>query len=383
MSLTNACFENVIGLSRTDCECFGTPPEGFDVSASGVFLDEASGLNLKKVFAAAECSEDGWDILTKAREAGLRRMKSEVIQAVMMATKANRPVGRSIIGKEKGSKTIKLDKAYHGLDVKFANHVGGRAIIKRIGAAFKFSGSVLVTVYDQYDEVVATRTITAEQNKQKWTDIEHIVVELGQFSPENQRLWFLFQPSDGQTALDWKVASCGCSGKPKWAIDKPYYESAVVNDGQNWTAWAMASGTCGTNLENRESWSHVNETQGLALDIEFQCDGSTVICSGEPNYEQDQVQLSFAVGVQLFGALAVIADVTKSTRVVREATAGGDELELTRVALSKDARDVVDFVVSVLTADPDPGNPRSGVNLYSDCFTCKDESNMHTSTIRR
>lgn len=383
MSLTNVCFENVIGLSRTDCQCYGSPPVGYDSSASGVFLDETTGLNIKKVFAAAECSEDGWDILTRAREAGLRRMKSEVVRGVMAVTKAKRPVGRSVIGKEKGTKTVKLESEYHGLDVKFANHVGGRAIIRKIGGAFKFTGTVDVLVYDANDNLLATRTIVATQNKLVWTDIENIEVDLGDFLPENQRLWFLFQPSSGQTALDWKVASCGCSGKPKWNVEYPYYESAVVNDGQNWTAWAMAGGTYGADLSNRENWTHTNETQGLALDIDFQCDGNTVMCSGEPNYEQDEVQMSFAVGVQLFSALDVIAQITNSTRVVREAIAGGDELELTRVALIKDVQQVVEFIVQVLTSDPEEGNPRSGMNLYSDCFTCKDDSHMHARTIQR
>lgn len=383
MSLTNTCFENVIGLSRTDCECFGTPPEGFDESASGLFLDQVTGLNLKKVFAAAECSDSGWDILTKARENGLARMKSEVVRAVQSVTKQKRPTGRSVIGKEKGTKTVKLDRAYHGLDVKFANHVGGRAIIRRIGGAFKFSGSVDVTVYDLNGDVVATRTIGAVANKHNWTTIESIEVDLSEFEPENQRLWFLFQPTSGQTAMDWKVASCGCSGKPKWSVDHPYYESSVVNDGQNWTAWAMAGGTYGADLDDRENWTHTNETQGLSLDIDFQCDANTVVCYGEPDYERDQVQFSFAVGVQLFAALDVIAYVTNSTRVVREAIAGGDELEITRVAIMKDVKEVVDFVVGVLTSDPDDGNPRSGINLYSDCFACKDESAMGVSTIRR
>jgi hypothetical protein len=381
MSLTNECFVNVVGLSRTDCECFGTPPTDYDVSASDLYLDEVNGFNIEKVFKSAKCSEDGWDILTRARENGLKMMKAEVLRGVQSRTKSKRPSGRATIGKEKGTKALTLSRTYHGLDVKFANHVGGLAVIKRIGAAFKFSGSVTVTVYDSNADVVATRTIEAVQNRWTWTDITPIEIELGAEGPDNVRYWFLYQPTTGQQALDQKVASCGCGGKPKWSTTHPFYESAVVQDGQLWTAWAMASGTYGSDLTTLEDWTHTNETQGLSLDIEFSCDGQTVMCSGGPNYQQDPVQMSFAMGVQYFAALAAIAEVTGSTRVIREAIAGGDQLELTRVALMKDAEEMVGYVVDVLSGDPDPGNSRSGVNLYSDCFSCKDETNMHVRRI--
>jgi hypothetical protein len=384
MSLTTACFEDVIGLSRTDCDCFGTPPVGFDTSASGIYLDEVPGLNLEKIFASAGCSEDGWDILTRARENGLRKMKSEVVRAVQLETKVKRPIGRSIIGKEKGSKSVTLGKSFHGLDLKFdKNVIGGTAVVKRIGGAFKFTGSVVVTVYDIYGDTVATRTIAAVQNKLNWTDIEEISIYLSEYTSDSHRFWFLFQPTSGQSALDYKIASCGCTGKPRFSVDAPFRMDPVVLDGQNWTAWARCGGTYGNDFESREDWQHANETQGLALDIDFKCDANTVICSGEPNYAQDEVQMSFAAGVQLYSALEVIAEVTKSTRVNREAIAGGDEMELTRVGLIKDAKDVVDFIVQVLTSDPDEGNPRSGVNLYSDCFTCKDPAGMAVKPIRR
>lgn len=383
MSLTNACFENVIGLSRTDCECFGTPPDGFDESASGIYIDQAPGLNLEKIFAAAGCSSTGWDILTAAREAGLLKMKSEVLQGVQVRTKTHRPAGKSVIGKETGKKAVNLTKTYHGVNVQFASVRGGTATISRIGAAFKFTGSVEVSVYDKFDDTpIATRTISAVQNKFAWTTIEPIEVDLGAYDADEQRLWFLFEPTDGQQALDQKIASCGCTGKPRWDVTRPNYRGAVVQDQQQWTAWAMASGTYGNDLSERENWSCVNESQGLALDVTFSCDANTLMCFGEPDYQGDQVQRSFAVGVQLFAALDAIAQATGSNRVVRDAIAGGDETELTRVSLMKDAEEVVGFVVEMLSRDPDDGNPRSGVNLYSDCFTCKNDGPI-VKTMRR
>lgn len=384
MSQTNACFENVVGLSRNTCECYGTPPEDYDVSASGLYVDEAPGFNFKKIHEAAECNEDGWSVLTKAREDGQREFINMVLQGVKMQTRDRRPLGRSVIGKEKGTKALRLPNTYHGLDVKFHWIRGGKAIIKRIGGAFKFSGSVTVEVYDEVqDTPLYTRTITAVQNKKWWTDIEPIEVDLSNLDGDHPRLWFLFTPTEGQEALDISVAPCGCGGKAKWTHDMNTCAAGVVVDGNTWTAWLVAGGVKNNTLSTREDWTHSNETQGLMLDVEFKCDGKTVLCFGEPDYEGDIIQRAFARGVQLESALRAIAYATGSTRVVCEAIAGGDETELTRVALRKDRDEVLNWLIAVLTMEGDDGEERSGVNRYSDCLACKDVSNMQVRTIPR
>lgn len=377
MSATPECFEDIIGLSRTDCECYGTPPSGFDISGSGLFIDETPGLNLDRIFSAANCSDDGWKILTRARDNAVKSFVNEVMMGIREGTQWRREPGRSTIGGEKGTDTVKLNNPWHGIDLVLANHVGGTATIKRIGTAMKFTGDVLVSIYEaDNDTPIYTRTVAAVNNVRTWTEIEPITLSMEGNTSDNPRYWFLFQPTTGQTALNYAIASCGCSGKPKWSSNYGQLESAIVLDGQNWTAWAMANGTYGVDLSNRENWSHANETQGLMLDVEFKCDSKTTLCSGSPDYDQDPVQMSLAYGIRLSAALDVIAQVTGSTRVIRDNIAGGDELELLRAGYRKDKADIIAYLVDVFTS-PD------GVNTYSDCFTCKSAQNLRASTMRR
>jgi hypothetical protein len=377
MSATPACFENVVGLSRTDCECYGTPPSGFDTSNSGLFIDETPGLNLERIFSAANCSKDGWTILQRANDSGVKSFVNEVLMGIREGTKWTREPGRSTIGGEKGTGTVNLNKPYHGIDLVLANHIGGTATIKRIGTAMKFTGSVDVSVYEaDNDTPLYTRTVSAVNNVRTWTEIDPITLSMEGNTSENPRYWFLFQPTTGQTALNYTIASCGCSGKPKWSSNYNQLESAIVLDGQNWTAWAMANGTYGTTLSDRENWTHANETQGLMLDVEFKCDARATLCSGTPDYETDPVQMSIAYGIRLAAALDVISQVTGSTHVIRDNIAGGDELELLRVSLRKDKADIVGYLVEVFTS-PD------GVNTYSDCFTCKSAQTITAKTMRR
>ena len=377
MSTTAACFENVFGLSRTDCECYSdTAPTDFEVSASGLFLDETPGLNLERIFSAANCGNTGWDKMTKARDAGVKRFTGEVVKYILASSKWKRPNSRSAIGDAKASKAVNLGKPFHGVELKFANHVGGTATIYRVGAAFKFTGPVTVSVYDNdSDDPLTSFVITAENNKRVWTTIDPITVDLGNNTSDNKRLWFIYTPTGGQQALDVKVASCNCGGKPKWEIHNPYYESGVVMDGQQWTAWAMAGGTYGTAIDNRDNWTHSNETQGLMIDVGFACDARTSVCTGTPDYETNPHHSAFAHGARFSAALALVEDVTGSTRVIRENIVDGDQMELLRVSYQKEIDIRAEWLGSELSEE--------GVNMFSDCFACKDAHGMQIQTIRR
>lgn len=385
MSASVACFDNVFGLSRTGCDCFtdGMPTDA-DVSNSGLFLDETPALNLTRIFSGSGCEDTGWGILTKAREHGVQAFRDKVIALVRQDSKWKRTPTRSKIADDKATKEVRLLKSYHGVELVFASHFGGTATIKAIGGAFKFTGSVDVSIYDDAsDTPLDTFTITATQNSRVWTQIEPFEIDLTAYGSDNPRYWLLFEPTDGQKALNSKVASCGCSGKPKWNINAPYYESGVAIDGQAWTAWAMAAGTYGDDLAERDSWIHANETQGLMLDIEFKCDARTVVCSGEPDYQQDPLQQAFAWGSRYEAALYIVDYLTGSTRVNREALAGGEELEQLRVSYMAKVKESSEWLAEQLTAEPDDENPRSGINTYSDCFACRDQHGMKVQTIRR
>ena len=151
---------------------------------------------------------------------------------------------------------------------------------------------------------------------------------------------------------------------------------------QEWYKWAMANGTSGNLLSDRDKWTHSNSTQGLMLDIDFTCDARTSICRDDPDYEGDPVQAAFAWGVLFASALDIVQTITGSTRVVREAIAGGDEMERLRVSYMAKVKEYADYIGEVLTMPADNGRS-SGVNSYSDCFTCRDTTGIAVKTIRR
>jgi hypothetical protein len=70
-----------------------------------------------------------------------------------------------------------------------------------------------------------------------------------------------------------------------------------------------------------------------------------------------------------------VEDVTGSTRVIRENIVDGDQMELLRVSYQKEVDERAEWLGSELSED--------GVNMFSDCFACKDAHGMQIQTIRR
>lgn len=382
MSTSRACFEDVFGLSRTGCECFTPLPDGADTSASGLFLDETPGMNLARIFSGQGCEDTGWEIMSKAREHGIDSFRSKVLALVKKETKWRRQPVRSQIGDSKNSTgTVRLPNAFHGVEVMLADHVGGTATIRRIGAYVKFSGSIDVSLYSEDDDTpIETWTVTTVANKLTWTEITPHDLSMDGAGAGRKRYWLLYEPTGGQQALNSRI-HCGCAGTPSWSYSSPWFNSAIHKKGNEWYGWAMAMGTYGDTLADRTEWPHNNSTQGLLIDMDFKCDARTVVCYGEPDYEGDPIQHAFAWGARFEAAIYLIDYVTGQVRVNRESLAGGDQLQQLKVGYMNKVKEFSEWMAQELTKDNDEG--RSGVNTYSDCFTCLDPHGMNVHTIRR
>lgn len=383
MSQPWGCFEEVIGLSRTDCECFtDSMPLEASNSASGLYLDELPGLNLKKLFAAADCENDAWDILTKAREHATRRMKEDILRGVRAETIWKRPPVRAdkIGDDSNSSKSVSLTKTYHGMMVKLADHVGGTATVKRIGTRMKFTGSITVNVYELDSSTpIHTETLTCTANQTVWTTVSDWELPMNAEGSRNKWYWFLWEPSGGQQAANVRM-HCGCGGKATWNEGNPWYESGVNVNGWMWSRWAMISGTAGDDLSTREDWSTNNATYGLLLDIDFKCDQMSAICDGAPDYEFDPIQAAIAHGIRYAAGVYVLDHVAAGSAVDRDALLGDVAVGKMRQDYERQYGLRSDWIVEQLTKPPE--GPKSGVNTYSDCFTCSMADQPKIKTIR-
>lgn len=393
MSAPYACFEKMVSLTDTDCACYSADFDAEDLeSASGLTLTGLEFLDMDILKAAATCSKGSIkSILRRALDEGLKRYKSETLAYVQSNTKWKRvPVvgpKRPVIGEIEGSrKALPMGSAVHSMSIEFAHHVGGWAKVKRIGTYFTTTGTIDLSVYGiADDDAIDTITMDTEANKLKWTDVSDntdLEFPLEVEGTENPRVWFAYEPGS-MVALNSRL-HCGCGGKSGgWRSDS---ESEVKRDGQAWAPWVReVGGSYGADITERRQWSIVNETQGIVLDIEFTCETSRTLCDGVPDYANDQLQMSAAYAVRYAAGAWLMSYMIASSKVNRETLTGeGPNYYAIRGEYNKGFKEnAIDFVGASLVQLPDPEDPASGANRYTDCFTCRDKHGIRKGTLLR
>ena len=378
---TNACFENIIGLSRTDCECVEDRPVSAGTSNSGLYLDELEGLSIRLADTKRDCGESSlWTMMARARENAIADTTSDLLACLSREAAVRRRSGSAIVGDTQKStaSAISLRAGVHGMTIQLAKVKGGTFRVTRIGAAFKTSGTITVHVYDRYGEdPIASYTVNHDANRPTWTTLPlPLDLSMDHRGTDNPRYWFVFEPGADLRAMN-TLMNCNCgTGGPTWNIDRPQYQSIQQNGGQLWMQWAMAAGTQGTTIADRESWGTSNTTNGLLLDVEFDCDQVTTICPDVPNYQTDGIQRVIAHAVRFKAGANLITSILSSTAINRYTMTAGEQLDAMRKQYLKEyeAR-VFEYLCPTIAEE-------ANINRYGDCLVCKDRWGMSRSTIQ-
>src|SRR5688572_8261886 len=101
MSINLSCFNNIIGLSRTPCNCYPGKPAGTDVSLTNIFLDEQEGIFLDIAKALTDCQSGNlWEHMLWAREEATNQYITEVKNCVELNSIRSRPHFSGTLGND-------------------------------------------------------------------------------------------------------------------------------------------------------------------------------------------------------------------------------------------------------------------------------------------
>lgn len=390
MSALPTCFENIIGLSRINCPCLEQLGIDATLSASGLYLAELPGLNLRMIDASRDCGESS--LMTKmvtARENAIERIKTELAACINANTSPAKQIGTSQIGDDQKAtaESHALNNTYHGLTLQTAKMKGGYFRVTAIATAFKpdsLPATITVNVYQRREKDIAalgTYILPCTGNQVVWTELpDTLELSMDELGSENPRYWFTYQPVAGMRAMN-SLISCGCNGfSPYWDTHNPQYLSAQQKGGKKWAEWAMAAGTTGDDLLERDQWVVENVSHGLLLRVQFECDEMSTFCSDNPNYRTDNIQKAIAHSVQAAAGSALITDLLMSTDINPYTMTAGDQLEKNRdiyeVSIGKWVNGYTEggvFRPGYLCSEL--SNP-DNVNRYGDCRKCKDRHGM-------
>lgn len=365
------CFGNIFGLTRTECNCDDVPLDA-SVSDSGIFLDELIPINWQS--AAADCRNGSiWDMMEKARSNAISDFKNDLLSCIKSKSNLLRkPFSGSAGEWHKANNYIQLKKNYHGLRISLARIAGGYGFIKKIGTYFNINCSLECFVYNSYEtDPVTSFVLDVEGGKFQWHDVNPIPLNLYDDVHRSIEYYVVYQPIVGLSAKNTQMScQCGGSYRPHWNVNSPSYYSVQPKGDYGWANYAMIAGTNGSSLDDKGNWQTFNETQGLALMVDFGCKTESTICNESINYDSNPYALAMAYAIRFRAAWWLCDFILKSPNINRYTLMAGDIIAGEQKNFQKEYEDRVYRYLCEEISNPE------NINMYSDCYTCIDNGFM-------
>lgn len=249
------CLEGLVGLSRTDCECFSSLPEAVKESSLNLFVDELEGIDLQVIENALNCGDDLGDDFETMYENAVNLFEVDLQVAISETYKQKfKPyIGKA--GELKYSKVVSTS-ALGGIKLD-TNYVDGASIVvKAINLLFNASGTVTLKVYKNDEELEdLEQEIVVASGKTTHTLPTPFNLPIVENGIQND--YFFVYETAGLQPYDNKT-SCGCSG-----VEQLRGKFLTVR------------GVTGSDIDNLATNSYA---YGISLDLVVSCSIDNLLC---------------------------------------------------------------------------------------------------------
>jgi hypothetical protein len=304
---TLICLENIIGLSRTTCNCYdaGKLPD-YSVSKSDLFVDELDGLELKMIDADIECGDDDiWNKMSRAVENSKIEFRKDFMKCLGENTGKRRKPFFGSIGLTEWTKSVVIGSNYVGVRLSGTNLKGAEFTLNGIKTLMDTTTTFTIEVYNnlQATPLVTLNNINAIAD----TITPNVLapdplLTFPLYSEECDYLeyYVIYQPV-GFAPRNNDI-TCGCSKRPEWE------------------KWIEADGIYGDAIVDRDNWFLEGFAYGLFLDVSFICNSSELICGGtnaDLDFENDELAMSIAYAIRYAAGRSLIDNILGSGRINR------------------------------------------------------------------
>lgn len=360
----NACFENIIGLSRTDCECFDE--NTFNVSNSNIFLDELEGLELNKIKGAADCGKGSlWQLMDTARTNAIESYIGDMNAGLFQKYQLKRQAFKGAIGGSRAKGSLTINNTYAGLRIFCGDIVSGKLTITGINTYFTGTGVLTLYLYNNNNELLNTISVNTQANTFKHNPLAaNIELELHDKYTENIE-YYLFYQYDPNNKPKANTVACGCDGfKPVFNVSKPYCYQTQTNKRYGWANWLMCGGitfdTIDFECEESQYGNVGNYMNGLSLDVELSCDVSEVLCDDTFDFVTNPLAISTALAIRYRAGQFLIGDILSSANVNRYTMMDGSLLQKWYMEYGNKYKEQLDWAIPTIDI------------TANDCLECRD-----------
>jgi len=352
------CYDNIIGLSRTECECYDDPAP-YNQSQSGIFLDELE--PLKKINGLLNCETglDLWEMMRRARTEAVLQFVGDANAMLLKYNRLKRQPFYGAVGRVKYTKNqICTVGKYYGVRLFCADVVSGEAEIKKIGGLFAQTGTLDISVYNNLNELVDTVTIATTAGQHTLTNV-NIKLPLHSKYVDNLEYFFVYQYAGN--APKNNDLTCGCGGdKFYFNTNKPMFKTQTKQT-SGWKQWFMVGAYSG----DAADFSDVSATStanmyGLTLELNITCKVGETWCKDYLDFAANPLAIAIAFAIRYKAGEILIDQIMRSPNINR----------MTLMDAEQNQKDKDMFVAKYnemmvyLTDNVDV--------TTTDCFSCKD-----------
>ena len=360
MSLT--CWDYIFGLSRTECTCYD-PPADYDISNSGLYLDELESLKTLTSLENCENGNDVWDLMEKVREEAVLTFIGDANAMLQTDYKLKRRPFSGTIGRIKNTGILSTTVGYiAGVRWACADIVGGIAHITKIGTLFNGTGVINLTIYNNLGETVDTVALNTVANVHTLNTVD---IELPLHDGYIENLEYYFVYTVGALKPLNNTISCNCGKNPFYNVNNPCYYQSQTNKQYGWANYLMVGGYyLPTLVTDSCTTSSVNYLYGLTFDLELKCKVNEVLCEDYMDYEGNPLALYMAHAVRykagelLINRIELSPNLNRETMINTEAAAAARDVFITKY------NDIVKYIVD-----------RIDISV-NDCLECRDLQEM-------
>lgn len=325
-----SCYDNIIGLSETTCECY--PDNDYMDSLSCLFLDQAEGMNLRMINSLTDCAteENIWLLMDRARTKAVKRFVAETNAMLAEHYTPQRTFFRGYVGRNYHKNLRTLSKTYAGMRMRAGQITGGYVKITAINTIFQATGTMTLDVYNSLNDHLYSVTLNTTAGV-----VTRNVLSTPMVLPLwDGRAWddgldyvFVYTYNAANKPYDNLLSCCGHSYD--FNCESPYYRQKS-NKLEGWANWFMAGNIETDSLDFSDLDTTTGDwTDGLQLEVQTYCESTRQFCFDEPNVHDDQF-MSVAYAILHAAAQYLAIDLITSDKINRYTMLNIEQMEAVR-----------------------------------------------------
>lgn len=320
MSADLSCFNDIIGFSRTTCDCYDVV--NYADSDSGLYLTELEGINIKALNDLPDCDKGA--MTARFYTAYQNAVQNLRLDVQTEAHKHYEPRFEAFVGNiglaQKDATYTGITQTYAYIRLMCRQLVGAKLKIKSINTIFEGTGVKTVWVYNNLNELKGTYQLNTTANTYVLNDIADLELDLFDARVDYPEYYLVYEVAANRpknNALNCKA--CGTTysfnrSKPCWQLNPQkkigWANFVCVASGQTDTLDFEAAAT----LNNSGFGTYM---LGLVLDVEIKCDFQQFLCSADFDWNNDPVAIGIAAALRFKTGALMLHDISASGEINR------------------------------------------------------------------